>query len=66
MSLCSSCGAEILWVTMPSGKSMPVDIIPTMVVVLSSDNKRGTMRRGHISHFATCPNAGQHRKGKTT
>ena len=87
MSQCKSCGAEIVWQKMPSGKSMPVDpgffvVFPgllrcaseTVVTldgvvvtgpgaeILSWDSPRLREHRGRRSHFATCPNAKQHRK----
>ncbi len=46
---CRSCGAEIFWVELPSGRKGPYDADPTGDVA---------------SHFATCPNANQHRKPK--
>lgn len=82
MSRCKSCGAEIKWITMASGKSMPVDAEPIYyttahpgakgddVLTLVTDagqiakgyfNPEG-QKRGYTSHFATCPNAKQHRK----
>lgn len=44
-SRCRSCGAEVWWARMSSGRSMPVN-------------------RDKTSHFATCPQAGQWRRGK--
>ncbi len=55
---CRSCGAIIMWMRTKSGKRMPVNYgsIPL--------NDPGVFdpERGHISHFATCPNADKHRK----
>ena len=87
MSRCKSCGAEIKWIPMASGKLMPVDAAPISYsenlfpFSFSSDSgdsiltlvtDRGTIVRtrfdpgvdkiGYTSHFATCPNASQHRK----
>lgn len=83
MSRCKSCNAEILWVKMASGKSMPVDatgisyseVLPPYVKgndVLTLVTERGTIVKtvfdpagdkiGYTSHFATCPNANQHRR----
>jgi hypothetical protein len=73
---CGSCRSAIEWARTEAGKSVPIDALPvadgnlavrrvdgelhTRVVrpdeVLGPDEKRG------VSHFATCPNAGQHRK----
>ena len=80
MSKCRSCGAEIMWIKMQSGKSMPCNadqvtywankngkeriVTPNGEVV--SGNLSGDLNKatgvGYISHFSTCPNAGQHRR----
>jgi hypothetical protein len=71
MSSCKSCGAEILWVTMAgSRKKMPIDVEGLKVVVPAGVAADGVERGvalhkvvvGHTSHFATCPNAAEHRK----
>ena len=62
MSICKSCGAQIRWVTMTSGKKMPLDMPPQMVVCVTGDC--GFITDGYTSHFATCPQADQHRKPK--
>lgn len=81
MSKCKSCGAEILWIKMQSGKAMPVDpkqvmywkkqkgsekvVTPNGEVVsceLVGDLQNAT-GIGYVSHFSTCPFAGQHRRG---
>lgn len=48
-SHCSFCGETILWCVTKKGKKMPVDI----------PNEIGDST---VSHFATCPNAGERRK----
>ena len=78
---CRSCGSNIIWVRMTSGKNMPCDWKPIhykpacpdeegQIVTLitpggkvvhgipewTSDNF------GYTSHFATCPNAEEHRR----
>ena len=81
VATCGSCGTEIDWALMPSGKRNPVDHHSagdpngTLAVkrlddgtlaarVLKDgdqpeqDEKRGT------SHFATCPDADKHRRGR--
>ena len=58
MSRCKSCNKEIIWIKMKSGKAMPCDM--DKVIVVTEDGDTVT---GYISHFATCPNANQHRKG---
>ena len=58
-STCRSCGAEIVWVTTPAGKQMPLD--PHVLTVVADG---GETVRGRVSHFASCPNAAAHRKRK--
>lgn len=60
---CSSCDAAIVWVIMESGKRMPVDAESIRKgLVLNGDHTRGAMRDTGISHYATCPQAGKHRR----
>lgn len=60
---CRSCGAEILWIETPKGKATPVDAAHKMVWCLDAETETWMLKRGHESHFATCPNAAEHRKG---
>lgn len=61
---CRSCGAEIHWVRMMSGKKMPVDVRhQTVVVEHPTEPGLYITKVGYTSHFATCPNTDQHRKG---
>lgn len=53
---CKSCKASIVWFRTAAGRSMPVDASS----VLSTDTQFDARR--HMSHFATCPNADQHRR----
>jgi hypothetical protein len=78
MPKCKSCGAEILWVTTSSGKKMPIDAAPRKVIVLlrgpndridkrvdqETIDKEATAEvvTAYTAHFATCPNADEHRK----
>lgn len=80
MNKCKSCGAEIIWIKMKSGRAMPCDPDPVHfsidkehhrgnVVLVTPDGMTGRFTEdpssdkiGYISHFATCPNANQHRK----
>ena len=58
---CKSCQAPIYWVKMAgSGKAMPVDRGADSRVLV----ERGEARvvTCYVSHFATCPQARQHRK----
>lgn len=77
---CRSCGSNIVWVRMESGRMMPCDppLIygddeATLVVLLVNDYgveygktfaKACDELLGRVSHFATCANAKKHRKGK--
>jgi hypothetical protein len=56
---CSSCNAKIIWFKTEAGRWTPVDAD----TVEARDEELDTER--HTSHFATCPNADQHRKRKT-
>lgn len=65
MSACPSCGAEVVWATTESGKSMPVDPEPVEggnlwlrdigggLTVRVVGSREGVLR--HRPHFATCP-----------
>ena len=80
MSRCKGCGAEISWIKTKSGKSMPVDEKPVpyhigkgaKIVTEDGDVVSGSLEGpentfvgfGYISHFATCPKAGQYRRRK--
>lgn len=55
---CSSCGADIVWFRTKSGKRMPVDERTTQ----PTDREDQLDLKRHVSHFATCPNADQHRR----
>ena len=65
MAECKSCKAEIIWIKTPAGRNHPVDAEPMSMWVQNEDhpvNQQGwSIVQGHISHFATCPNADQHR-----
>jgi hypothetical protein len=53
---CSSCRARIVWLKTEAGKNMPVDADTVEPEDELFDSSR------HKSHFATCPNANQHRR----
>lgn len=57
---CKSCGREILWVQLDTGRRMPVDLDSkeTKVAVREGVGRVVTM---YGSHFATCPQADAHR-----
>jgi hypothetical protein len=70
---CRSCGAPIIWVVMyPSGKRMPLDARPLAGLITielgvpDTGHSRGPDEEPlYRSHFATCPQAAQHRKDRT-
>ncbi len=57
---CKSCGRPIQWATSEQGKAMPLDVPPERRVVITGGVARVVPT--YLSHFATCPNAAQHRK----
>ncbi len=63
MANCRTCGARILWFRMEgSGKPMPVDADALRVIVPTAIDGEGRVVVAYRSHFATCPDADQHRK----
>jgi hypothetical protein len=76
MPECSSCGAPIRWAKTIKGVGIPLDPEPSPRgnVVISEEgaalvyNSPGAVAARYegepryLSHFATCPNADQHRK----
>lgn len=72
MSSCRTCGADIIWVETPSGRSMPLDAQPTEIgnIEINGDSIRFVKRDRnattprYVSHFSTCPDAAKHRKKK--
>lgn len=63
LSRCRTCNASIRWVEMESGKRMPVDERKVSVILVDRNGENGKVIYGYQSHFATCPQANQHRKG---
>lgn len=68
---CRTCEAPIIWATTKSGVSMPLDEQPTpkgnMVIVAgktwhANEADRRLHRSLYTSHFATCPDADEHRR----
>jgi hypothetical protein len=55
---CRTCGAEIVWLRTASGKNMPVDAVTWEPGDETFEPKR------HVSHFATRPQAQQHRRAR--
>ena len=74
MATCRSCNAEITWVKMASGKSMPLDPEgehlnggdrPFTIFDSEGNSMKvepGETVFGHLSHFSSCPNADKHRR----
>ena len=75
MSTCRSCGAEIIWAQTDSGKAMPMDaepVLPPGLFILvrggsllfarSLASSHAQVPSLYQSHFATCPNADEHRQ----
>lgn len=77
ISRCFSCGAPITWAVTPKGKRMPVDAEPvddgnlvlerqkdgTLLALPASKAPTlpGLTQPRYVSHFATCPQAKEHR-----
>jgi hypothetical protein len=76
---CQGCAAPILWARWAeSGKAVPVDaqVTPQGNLVLSVSASTGQVtaatfspeahrgRNRYVAHFATCPQAKKHRRGK--
>lgn len=56
---CQSCQAEIIFLKTGKGKSIPVD-----AESVTEGDELFEPRAGHVSHFATCPDADKFRKGR--
>lgn len=73
---CSSCGADVFWRTTPAGRSIPIDPEPVIGgnIELEGLNACRFLKRDEVyehrtagvyvyrSHFASCPDAVQHRR----
>jgi hypothetical protein len=72
---CRTCGAEIVWATTEKGKAIPIDATPNLLqgnisLESSADPREGPLAKfakkgesgSYVSHFATCPQASEHRK----
>lgn len=58
-SNCTSCGAEIRWITTAARRKHPVNLPPRTVFVI--EDGLGVTKKGYVSHFATCPHARTHK-----
>jgi len=63
MAQCKSCGAEIEWIKTEAGKNHPIDAKPKQMWI-QYGLEPFRLFPCHESHFATCPNADQHRSKK--
>lgn len=61
---CRSCGAAMTFITTAGGKPHPVDAEPQKRWVRygSPERPQWKLVDTYSSHFATCPNAEQHRR----
>lgn len=70
MSACKSCGAPIMWrKNRTTGRMVPVDTKPVdggNVKLISATDVviAGKGAGTHVLHFATCPDAAEHRRAK--
>ena len=66
VTTCRSCGAPIEWAVSPAGKRLPLDVaFGPGNLLLDQHGVARVVRDGEgtrRSHFASCPNAGQHRR----
>ena len=78
MAKCKSCGAEIRWIRLVTGKMMPVNsekvpysYDPKGTMTLMTEDGRVITKAvldmksdayGYVSHFATCPAADRFRR----
>lgn len=65
------CGADIAFVTMVSGKKMPVDakaenmvFVPESTDIVHYGNRQGEMVKVYRPHWGTCPLAKKFKKDK--
>jgi hypothetical protein len=77
---CTSCGALMIWTVTTAGKRMPIDAapaadgnvkltdrgaaMPPLAVVTTNPAQLFGVKQRWKSHFATCPQAGAHRRGR--
>jgi hypothetical protein len=63
MAQCRTCSAVIVWGITENGKRVPLDPLEKRYI-FPGDGDLVVMVDTHLSHFATCPQADQHRKEK--
>lgn len=69
LSRCKSCNAEVFWVETESGKRMPCNAKPKrkdLVLCKRQGKTIAKMADVYESHFATCPNAKQRRRRRSS
>lgn len=62
MAHCRTCGQSITWARTEAGKKIPLDHPPENRFVFPGDGDLVVVLPTYISHFATCPQADEHRK----
>lgn len=62
MPKCKGCHRDIKWIRSASGKATPID--PQIATIWSETPAGWRLFKGHVPHFATCPNADEFRKEK--
>ena len=60
---CRSCGAPVVWAKTANDRAMPLDARPEKRVVVEDGVAR--VVDAFVAHWASCPNADEHRKGAT-
>ena len=45
---CRGCGAPILWITMRTGRHMPVEVEPIRLIVTVGGNRTGVLPTGEV------------------
>lgn len=75
---CRSCGAAIIWSETKNGRLIPLDAVSSLAGLFFvspgghavhvdakgefAESCRANSSKRYTSHFATCPNAAEHRK----
>lgn len=62
MALCKECETEVIWIKTPNGKNMILDAKETTVYIKLINPLQWVQVRGHVPHWATCPNAKDFKK----
>lgn len=73
--VCRSCNADIIWTKTKDGAAFPIDPVPVVggniyirerdqIAMVVPKDMLGGRELYYVTHFATCPHAAQHRKGR--